>query len=170
MVRSPLALRCSREQNALHTLIRHRHLTPSCGGRVPTAERTLDPARMFMESLTTGPELENSQGHTRPGRATSISNHVRYATKSDDRLSNCDSSRWATTGSRQPCIPAPLRRHGLAFTTPAHPAAPPPPSDRAYRSRPEREDRRACGPRPIGQDCHPSVDAKMHRQRTMLSI
>ena len=28
---------------------------------VSTAERTLDPARMFMESLTTGPELENSQ-------------------------------------------------------------------------------------------------------------
>jgi transposase len=26
-----------------------------------SAERTLDPARMFMESLTTGPELENSQ-------------------------------------------------------------------------------------------------------------
>src|SRR6476660_2533754 len=40
LVRSPLALRCSREQTALHTLIRHRHLTPSCGGRVPTAERT----------------------------------------------------------------------------------------------------------------------------------
>src|SRR5262245_38256211 len=68
LVRSPLALRCSREQNALHTLIRHRHLTPSCGGPVPTAERTLDPARMFMESLTTGPELENSQGHFRPIR------------------------------------------------------------------------------------------------------
>src|SRR5580704_3497846 len=65
LVRSPLALRCSREQTALHTLIRHRHLTPSCGGRVPTAERTLDPARMFMESLTTGPELENSQGPSR---------------------------------------------------------------------------------------------------------
>src|SRR5580693_6190248 len=65
LVRSPLSLRCSREQTALHTLIRHRHLTPSCGGRVPTAERTLDPARMFMESLTTGPELENSQGHKR---------------------------------------------------------------------------------------------------------
>src|SRR5580693_5871521 len=62
LVRSPLALRCSREQTALHTLIRHRHLTPSCGGRVPTAERTLDPARMFMESLTTGPELENRPG------------------------------------------------------------------------------------------------------------
>ncbi len=59
-----LALRCSREQNALHTLIRQRRLTPSCGGRVPTAERTLDPARMFMESLTTGPELENSLGRS----------------------------------------------------------------------------------------------------------
>ena len=30
-----------------------------------------NPARMFMESLTTGPELENSQGHFRP------INHVR---------------------------------------------------------------------------------------------
>ena len=49
--------------NALHTLIRRRHLTPSCGGHVPTAERTLNPARMFLESLTAGPELENSQGH-----------------------------------------------------------------------------------------------------------
>src|SRR5262249_55363561 len=62
LVRSPLALQCSREQNALHTLIRQRHLTPSCGGHVPTAERTLDPARMFTESLSPGPELENSQG------------------------------------------------------------------------------------------------------------
>ena len=35
--------------NALHTLIRRRHLTPSCGGPVPTAERTLDPARMLGE-------------------------------------------------------------------------------------------------------------------------
>ena len=29
---------------------------------MPTAERTLDPARMFMESLTPRPELENSLG------------------------------------------------------------------------------------------------------------
>jgi hypothetical protein len=65
LVQSPLALRCSREQNALHTLIRHVNLTPSCGGGVPTAERTLDPARMFMASLTAGPELENSQGQER---------------------------------------------------------------------------------------------------------
>jgi hypothetical protein len=46
--------------NALRTLIHQRHPTPSCGGHVPTAERTLDPARMFTESLTPGPELENS--------------------------------------------------------------------------------------------------------------
>ena len=46
--------------------IKHqRHLTPSCGGYTPTAERTLNPARMFMESLTPRPELENSQGHSR---------------------------------------------------------------------------------------------------------
>ena len=48
--------------NALHTLIRQRHLTLLCRGRVPTAETSLDPARMFMKSLTTGPELENRQG------------------------------------------------------------------------------------------------------------
>ena len=65
LVRSPQALRCSKEQNALHTLIHQRHLTPSCGGRAPTAERTLNPARMFTESLTPGPELENSLGHKR---------------------------------------------------------------------------------------------------------
>jgi hypothetical protein len=47
-------------------LIRQRHLTPSCGGQVPTAERTLDPARMLRESLNRGPELENSQGQPRP--------------------------------------------------------------------------------------------------------
>ena len=46
LVRSLLVLRCSREQNALHTLIHHRHLMPSCGGHAPTAERTLNPARM----------------------------------------------------------------------------------------------------------------------------
>src|SRR5262245_33496736 len=61
LVRSLLALRCSTEQNALHTLIHQRHLTPSCGGHAPTAERTLYPARMFAESLTPRPELENSQ-------------------------------------------------------------------------------------------------------------
>ena len=50
LVRSLLVLRCSREQNALHTLIHQRHLTPSCGGHAPTAERTLHPARMLTEA------------------------------------------------------------------------------------------------------------------------
>src|SRR5215471_9687 len=51
-----------KEQNALHTLIHHRRLTPSCGGLAPTAERTMDPARIFTESLTPRPELENKPG------------------------------------------------------------------------------------------------------------
>ena len=46
LVRSLLVLRCSRQQNAIHTLIHQCHLTPSCGGYTPTAERTLNPARM----------------------------------------------------------------------------------------------------------------------------
>jgi hypothetical protein len=60
LVRSLLALRCSKEQNALHTLIHQRHLTPSCRGH-GLLRRTLDPARMFTESLILGPELENNQ-------------------------------------------------------------------------------------------------------------
>ena len=47
---------------------------PSCGGHAPTAERTVDPARMFTESLTPDPELENSQGQkfARGARARSV--------------------------------------------------------------------------------------------------
>jgi hypothetical protein len=47
-------------KNALHTLIHQRRLTQSCGGLAPTAERTMDPARIFTESLTPRPELENT--------------------------------------------------------------------------------------------------------------
>jgi hypothetical protein len=43
------------EQNALHTLIHQRHLTPSCGGHAPTAERTLDPARIIGRELDPRP-------------------------------------------------------------------------------------------------------------------
>src|SRR5262249_13706552 len=57
-----------KEQNALHTLIHHRRLTPSCGGIAPTATRTMDPARIFTESLTPRPELENSLGQERTSR------------------------------------------------------------------------------------------------------
>ena len=61
VVRSLLVLRCSKEQNALHTLIHQRHPTPSCGGHAPTAERTLDPARMLTESSTPGPEFRTTK-------------------------------------------------------------------------------------------------------------
>jgi hypothetical protein len=47
----------------LLTLIRQRHLTPSCGGQAPTAERTVGPARILKESLTPIPELENKICH-----------------------------------------------------------------------------------------------------------
>ena len=36
--------------------------------------------------------VKSPSGHARPGRAINISSHVRNATKSDDRLSNCDPS------------------------------------------------------------------------------
>jgi len=41
-------------------LIHQRRLTPSCGGLAPTAERTVGPARMFAESLTPSPGIENT--------------------------------------------------------------------------------------------------------------
>src|SRR6476646_7621701 len=42
---------------AFATLIRQRHPMPSCGGLAPTAERTMDPARMIAESLTSDPGI-----------------------------------------------------------------------------------------------------------------
>jgi hypothetical protein len=42
---------------AFATLIRQRHPMPSCGGLAPTAERTVDPARMIAESLTSHPGI-----------------------------------------------------------------------------------------------------------------
>jgi hypothetical protein len=64
VVRSPLALRCSTEQNALHTLIHQRHLTPSCRGHAPTAERTLDPARIIGRELDPRPGIREQPGST----------------------------------------------------------------------------------------------------------
>jgi hypothetical protein len=52
----------SSKELAVHTLIHQRRPAPSCGRHVLTAERTLDPARMSTRSLTSRPELENSQG------------------------------------------------------------------------------------------------------------
>src|SRR5262249_5950698 len=52
VVRSPDFLRAPERATALATLIHQRRLTPSCGGHAPTAERTVGPARMIVESLT----------------------------------------------------------------------------------------------------------------------
>jgi len=57
VVRSSLALRCSTPRSALHTLIHQRHLTPLCGGDAPTADRTLDPARMIKRELDPTPGI-----------------------------------------------------------------------------------------------------------------
>src|SRR5258706_1566174 len=103
LVRSPLALRCSREQNALHTLIHQRHLTPSCRGQAPTAERTLDPARMLTESLNPGPELETQPGsiaseqHVRRVRGMSASPPIA------SKLRRRSESTWCATSGLLQC-------------------------------------------------------------------
>ena len=48
MVSSSDFLRASERPTATSTLNCQRHLTPSCGGCTPTAERTVGPARMFV--------------------------------------------------------------------------------------------------------------------------
>src|SRR6185436_7956347 len=65
-----------KQASALHTLIHQRHLTPSCGGHAPTAERTLNPARMFVESLDRRPGISEQ-----PGSSTDLT-----APKSDFRF------------------------------------------------------------------------------------
>src|SRR5438034_11198495 len=57
VVRSPDFLRALIRETALATLIHQRRLTPSCGGHAPTAERTVGPARMIAESLTSKPGI-----------------------------------------------------------------------------------------------------------------
>ena len=53
MVSSTDFLRASERTTAIATLNRQRHLTPSCGGVTPTAERTVGPARMIVGELDT---------------------------------------------------------------------------------------------------------------------
>ena len=48
---------------AFATLIRQRHPMPSCGGLAPTAERTVDPAWMIAESLTSDPGIREQNRH-----------------------------------------------------------------------------------------------------------
>jgi hypothetical protein len=60
MARSREALRCSKEQNALHTLICQRHPTPSCGEFSLYRGKNHEPGKGGNESLTSDPELKNS--------------------------------------------------------------------------------------------------------------
>ena len=53
MVSSSDFLRAPERPTAIATLNRQRHLTPSCGGLTPTAERTVGPARMIVGELDT---------------------------------------------------------------------------------------------------------------------
>ena len=57
MVSSSDFLRTPERPTAIATLNRQRHLTPSCGGLTPTAERTVGPARISLESLTPRPGI-----------------------------------------------------------------------------------------------------------------
>jgi hypothetical protein len=52
MVSSTDFVRASERTTAIATLNRQRHLTSSCRGFTPTAERTVDRARMILENLT----------------------------------------------------------------------------------------------------------------------
>src|SRR3954467_3489422 len=53
MVSSTDFLRASKRTTAIATLNHQRHLTPSCGGFTPTAERTVGPARTIVGELDT---------------------------------------------------------------------------------------------------------------------
>ena len=53
MVSSTDFLRASERATAIATLNRQRHLTPSCGGSTPTAERAVGPARTIVGELDT---------------------------------------------------------------------------------------------------------------------
>src|SRR6476646_10726115 len=80
MVSSSDFLRAPERPTAIATLNRQRHLTPSCGGLAPTAERTVGPARISLESLTPrpgirehpDPELENNICQQRKSASHSI--------------------------------------------------------------------------------------------------
>src|SRR5262249_43211590 len=90
--------------NALHTLIRQRHLTPLCGGHAPTAERTMNPARMFTESLIPRPELENDQD---PDRKSAC---CRQRLNGYDR-SNTLTVEWPRPNGSPPTLAGPFRSY-----------------------------------------------------------
>ena len=87
MVRSLDAWRALERATALSTLIRQRHLTPSCGGHDPTAERTVGPARMIVESLTPRPGIREQHRpkateQSRIAETSTLTGHSRYSAES----------------------------------------------------------------------------------------
>ena len=73
MVSSTDFLRASERTTAIATLNRQRHLTPSCGGFTPTAERTVGPARTIVGELDTQTrELSPIFGDGRAGQAAAV--------------------------------------------------------------------------------------------------
>jgi hypothetical protein len=64
VVRSSDFLRAPERVTAPATLIRQRRLTPSCGEHASTAERTVGPARMIVESLTPRPGIREQNRPT----------------------------------------------------------------------------------------------------------
>jgi hypothetical protein len=85
--------RCSAERSALHTLIHQRRLAPSCGGHAPTAERTLDPARMIKRELDPWPGIREQ-----PGSRTAFASFSRLVRIAADsglcRQGRRQSGRW----------------------------------------------------------------------------
>src|ERR1700751_1223851 len=62
-----------KKASALHTLIHQRHPPPSCGGRAPTAERTVNPTRTCLESLDRRPGIREQPGSNATASADSAS-------------------------------------------------------------------------------------------------
>src|SRR6185436_9873821 len=77
MVSSTDFLRASERPTAIATLNRQRHLTPSCGGSTPTAERTVGPARISLESLTPRPGIREQNRRKAAGRLQPRTNLAR---------------------------------------------------------------------------------------------
>src|SRR5580658_10671615 len=69
---------------ALSTLIHQRHLTPSCGGHAPTAERTVGPARMIVESLTPRPGIREQNRPIRDIAAAGVGTSLRQGWRTVD--------------------------------------------------------------------------------------
>jgi hypothetical protein len=89
-----------------HSTIRPRHLAPSCGGHAPTGERTLNPARTFLESLDPRPGIREQPGRVEDGRGYATSGRTRPTRPSPNRSV---SRAAASPISRKPDYSCPCR-------------------------------------------------------------